>query len=290
MRILYSRKEVFFSPAHNRRLYLIGNTQETTDVVSSEHIANLQKRVSQTLEPVKNTNMYLGGGFAIAYTLSRYPSEVVQNLLPKNVRVSIGGYYRDHAAIDLLCFEENLREVVQAFESKGKYLVGRLKMGPFSPMFKVSKGTKVEGYEPLTTEEALTRKNLRITDGTGEYLNLYLHHFETAARERVQKKEDETFTSLEGRRKIDPSLLEVVSNEDNVRVKITDFEGCRARISPGFLIKIAHPFYLLKAKARALHEKNKADPRHELDITILENLLVYIEHETPLSDLSPRME
>mgnify|MGYP001597086218 CR=1 FL=1 len=286
IRVPFTRTVVSFSPAHDRKLYLIGDDQESHRV-SPEHIQALQNKVASSLEPIKHLDFYLGGGLAIAYTLKameEYHGGTMRNLVPKNVNNVLGGYYRDHAAIDILCFPKELPAIVEAFESQGKYLVGR------GPMIKVSSGTKAETYHPLSIEEALGKKNLRITNPDKQYLNLYLHHFETSAHEEVTRREDGIFVTKKEKREIKPSLLEVVSDEDNVRVKVTDFEGCRVRIGPNLLVKVAHPWYLLKAKVRAIREKNKDDSRHELDIVVLENILTYIDHEGNGADCHPLRE
>ncbi|MBM3233113.1 hypothetical protein FJZ18_03035 [Candidatus Pacearchaeota archaeon] len=280
MKVPYTRTEIQLATSHDRTLRLIGQ-ENRKDQITEERIDEVRQKALSIIKPMINENIYLGGGHAIAYILSTFQRDSY-NLVPKNIQKMVGGFYRDHAALDLLCFEDDLPSIVETGKLYGLHLVGRLRT-----MFKVLPNTKFEGYSTLDAKEAIGRKNLRLAALSGEYANVYIHHLETATRERVRKREDGIYELEKGKKQVPPSFLEVVSTEGNIRVKVTDFEGIRSRIAPDVLIKCAHPFYLLKAKARAMLEKNRNDPRHELDVEILENILEHIQHSSNLADIAP---
>jgi len=116
-----------------------------------------------------------------------------------------------------------------------------------------------------------------------QYVDLHVHDLEAPDGHHVSEVEPFRFVGDDTAAEVPYERVTVVSYDDGVRVPLRYFEGCRYVLQPGNLfLKVAHPWYLLEVKMRALRSKNLKDERHATDMEVIEKILQFMEIDADL--------
>lgn len=312
MKLPFSDWQFVFNPAHDRRLKLISLHETCDDTISKGRISSIEQKLGESMQKLGNALIYLAGGLGIVYTLKKYPEKTISEIIPVHVPCVVGGFYRDHDALDIECYVEDLEKLIAAARENSLVLFKRR-----GPLIKVSPSTKSEIYSPVSPEDLRRAaanpsesdafyKNLRLIDiskvnkpnsvakksiphfvsgDISSYINVYVHSYETQEGRKVRRLTPFTFHD-ENKREINYDNMQVRSYERGITVPAHYFKGCQYTLEPQkILLRIVNPVYLLKVKTSVLREKNKNDARHELDIEVLENMVSHIYPDLNIHEL-----
>ncbi len=295
MRIYGKKVQGVVNPVHYRELQVFGDLPSGGSVLGPERVSFLERTVQDLAGILKGTEYALTGGLAIPYWLKRYPSQTVaDNFIPRSLSRVINGFYRNHSALHIVCFEDSFEQLIGRAREQGYELFRRPSMGkiPFTE-------TKGDLYVQTNVATALDFKmaggqfiyphrNLRLikvgkSDGrvlkhTGllDYIDLYVHHYEKEEGQKVHLLEDLSFMVSNSTTSVTPKEVYVVSHEKGmIRLPFDQFNGFIHTHPNGDTMPVVFPGYLLKVKFKHFADHKGQDPIDEVDIDILTNLLQF---------------